>query len=117
MDMNIKAIKQVTVIEIVGEIDGMIAPEVQQQILPLVQPGSKILLDMNGVPYMSSAGLRMLLSTYRQVSSNQGQLVLVGLSEDIQDTMSATGFLRFFTTHETVEAGLATLQNGETWNE
>ena len=50
MDMNIKAIKQVTVIEIVGEIDGMIAPEVQQQILPLVQPGSKILLDMNGVP-------------------------------------------------------------------
>ena len=117
MDVKIKTVEQVTVVKIVGEIDGMIAPEVQQRILPLVQPGSKILLDMNGVPYMSSAGLRMLLSTYRHVSSNQGQIVLVGLSEDIQDTMSATGFLRFFSTYETVEAGLATLRNGATWNE
>jgi anti-sigma B factor antagonist len=110
MDVNVKTVEQVKVVEIVGDIDGKSAPQAQEQILSVVQAGTKILLDMSRVEYMSSAGLRMLLSTYRQVSSNEGQIVLVGLSEDIKDTMSATGFLRFFTTYETVDAGLVALQ-------
>ena len=110
MDVTIKTVEQVNLVEIVGDIDGKSAPQAQEQILALIGPGSRILLDMSGVEYMSSAGLRMLLSSYRQVSSNDGQIGLVGLSEDIQDTMSATGFLRFFTTYETVEDGLAALQ-------
>jgi len=59
---------------------------------------------------MSSAGLRMLLAMYRQVKSSDAHVVLAGLSEEIEDTMSMTGFLRFFTTSETVEAGLAVLK-------
>jgi anti-sigma B factor antagonist len=59
---------------------------------------------------MSSAGLRALLSTYRQVTSQQVALVLVGLSEEIKDTMTATGFLNFFTVHDTVEIGLTALK-------
>ncbi len=110
MDINIKTIKEVTVVEIVGDIDGKTAPEVQQQILDQIQPEIKILLDMGQVNYMSSAGLRVLLATYRQVSGSQGHVALVGVSEDIQDTMSMTGFLRFFTLYETVEAGLAALK-------
>ena len=77
--------------------------------MPLVQPGSKILLDMSQVDYLSSAGLRMLLSLYRQVSSNNGSIALVGLSEEIKDSMSVTGFLRFFTLYDTVDAGLAAM--------
>jgi anti-sigma B factor antagonist len=107
MDINVKTVDQVTVVEIVGDIDGKTAPQVQEQVAPLVQPESKILLDMSQVGYMSSAGLRLLLSTYRQVSSNNASIVLAGVNEEIQDTMSATGFLRFFTIHDTVEAGLA----------
>ena len=110
MDIQIKTLEQVTVVELSGDIDGRSAPEAQQQILPLIQSGTKILLDMGGVEYMSSAGLRMLLLTYRQISSNDGHVVLVGLSEDIKDTMSATGFLRFFDTYDTVDAGLAVLR-------
>jgi anti-sigma B factor antagonist len=109
MEINLKTVKQVTIVEIAGDIDGKSAPEAQAQILALVQPGGKILLDMSRVDYMSSAGLRMLLATYRQVTSQKAAIGLVGLSEDIQDTMSATGFLSFFTVYETVEAGLAAL--------
>ena len=110
MDINIRSVEQVTVVEIIGDIDGKTAPDVQQQILPLVQPGSKILLDMSGVAFMSSAGLRVLLSTYRKVASNNGRIVLVGLSSELRDTMSLTGFLRFFTDYDTVEKGLAGLE-------
>jgi anti-sigma B factor antagonist len=110
MDINVKTVDQVTVVEIVGDIDGNTAPQLQAQISPFVLPESKILLDMSQVGYMSSAGLRLLLSTYRQVSSNKARIVLAGVNEEIQDTMSATGFLRSFTVHDTVEAGLAALK-------
>jgi anti-sigma B factor antagonist len=109
MDINIKTLEQVTVVELAGDIDATTASTVQEKVLPLAQAESKILLDMTKVPYMSSAGLRMLLSLYRQVSAQDGKIVLVGLSEEIEDTMSVTGFLDFFTTCESLDLGLAAL--------
>jgi anti-sigma B factor antagonist len=109
MEINVKSMGQVTVVEIAGDIDSNTAPQAQERVLPLVQSGSKILLDMNGVEYMSSAGLRMLLSMYRQMSRQNGSMVLVGLREEIKDTMSVTGFLNFFTTRDTVDEGLQAL--------
>ncbi len=110
MDITIKETQGVTIATVSGDVDGSTAATLQEQILPLAQAGSKILLDMTNVPYMSSAGLRMLLSLYRKATSVDGKLVLVGLSEEILDTMSITGFLDFFTTCDTVDAGMAALQ-------
>lgn len=110
MEINLKKLQEIQVVELIGDVDASTAPEVQQEILPLAQPHSKLLLDMSQVPYMSSAGLRVLLSLYRQATAQDGKLVLVGLSEDLQDTMSVTGFLDFFATGETLEAGLAELK-------
>lgn len=110
MEINIKNLEDIKVVELLGDVDASTAPEVQEKILPLAQPKSKILLDMSQVLYMSSAGLRILLSLYRQTAAHDGKLVLVGLSEDLQDTMSVTGFLDFFTTGETQEAGLNKLK-------
>jgi anti-sigma B factor antagonist len=109
MEINVKPVGQVTVIEISGEIDSNTAPQAQERILPLAQPEARILLDMSRVEYMSSAGLRMLLSMYRQITRQNGGLVLVGLAEEIKDTMSVTGFLNFFTTRDTVDEGLKAL--------
>jgi anti-sigma B factor antagonist len=106
MDINVKTAGPVTLVEIVGDIDGKTAPQVQTQVLPLVQPGSRILIDMTQVDYMSSAGLRMLLSTHRTASGTRARVVLAGLSEEIQDTMSATGFIGFFTLYDTIGAAL-----------
>jgi anti-sigma B factor antagonist len=69
-----------------------------------------MLLDMSQVLYMSSAGLRMLLSVYRQVTGKAGQVVLIGLAENLEDTMSMTGFLDFFTTCKTLDEGLTALK-------
>ena len=111
MDINIKTVEEVKVVELIGDVDANTAPTVQQQVLPLAEPGSKIIMDMTQVPYMSSAGLRMLLSMYRQTEAKKGKLVLVGLSEELKDTMSVTGFLDFFTTCETFEQGLQTVNS------
>ncbi|OGR06528.1 MAG: anti-sigma B factor antagonist [Deltaproteobacteria bacterium RIFOXYD12_FULL_50_9] len=92
-----------------GDIDGKTAPQVQSELLAALQAGNRLLVDMNGVSYLSSAGLRMLLLLYRQVASKKGKVVLVSVSEEIRDTMSMTGFINFFTLAETREAGLAAL--------
>lgn len=110
MKITIKTVQETTLVDLAGEVDATTAPTVQEKILPLAGPGSKILMNMTKVPYMSSAGLRMLLLLYRQTTAQNGKLVLVGLSEEIQDTMSVTGFLDFFATRPTLESGLKALQ-------
>lgn len=110
MEINTKTVDDVTIIELIGDVDATTASKVQEQVLPLAQPESKLVLDMSAVPYMSSAGLRMLLSLYRQTTAKDGKIVLVGLSEDLRDTMSVTGFLDFFTTTETVDSGIEALK-------
>ncbi len=110
MDVSVSEADGVTVVVVNGELDTNSAPIAQQEILPLAAAGVKMVLDMRQVPYMSSAGIRMLLSTYRTVTSNGGKVVLVGLAPDVQETMSITGFLKFFQTHDTLEAGRAAVQ-------
>ena len=108
-EISVDTLQQVTVIDMEGNVDTNTAPLVQEKILPLAQPGAKLILDMTKVPYMSSAGLRVMLSLYRQVTAKKGQLILVGLAEEIKDTMEITGFLEFFTTCDTLDLGLETL--------
>lgn len=99
----------VKVASLVGELDASTAPAIQQQLLPLAQPGAKVVLDLTDVPYMSSAGLRLLLSIYRQITTTGGSIALACVVDEIKDTMAVTGFLKFFVVHDTVEAAVASL--------
>lgn len=110
MTVNIRRDRGVHVVELAGELDANTSPVAHQQILPLATEGANILLDMSGVSFMSSAGLRLLLSMYRQVSAQKGTIALAGLSEDLKDTMSMTGFLSFFTIYDTTASGVQALQ-------
>jgi len=84
---------------------------VQDQIIPMTIDVKKLILDLSKVDYMSSAGLRVLLLLYRQVASQKGQIILVGLSPSILDTMSVTGFLKFFMVMDEIEAAMTALQS------
>jgi anti-sigma B factor antagonist len=113
MEVNFKTMQAtsstagITVVEMIGDLDSGTVPPTQEKILPLAQPGAQVVVDMTQVGYMSSAGLRMLLLLYRSISGRGGKVVLVGLSQDLQDTMSMTGFLDFFEHFDNLDAGLA----------
>lgn len=108
--LDTQAPTPVTLITLVGDIDGNTAPGVQADVLAAAAPDSKMILDMTGVPYMSSAGLRVLLAVYRQMTAQNSQVVLVGLAEEIRDTMEVTGFLDFFTVTATLDEAYTLLQ-------
>jgi len=91
MQVTIKSINGVVLIELEGSLDGKTAPEVQKQVLPSAEGQSKVILDMTRVNYISSAGLRVLLLLYRQLKAKGGRIALVGMTEEIKDVMSNTG--------------------------
>ena len=112
MDISSKKVGDVTVVQFAGELTAQTAGQAQEQVLQLAGPDAKMVLDMSQVTFMSSAGLRMLLVLYRTIGGRGGKIVLVGLSEDLQNTMSLTGFLDLFHHYPTLEAGLAELAAG-----
>jgi anti-sigma B factor antagonist len=110
LDVTVSKQQHADVVTLVGELDGNSAPVAQERILSLAQPEARIVLDMSGVTYMSSAGLRMLLLAYRTTTGNGGKVMLAGLSDDLKDTMSMTGFLEFFGRCGSVDEGLEALR-------
>lgn len=109
LSIDIETVGQVQVVHLTGDIDGATAPEAQVAIVGLAAPDCKIALDMSGVTYMSSAGLRLLLVIYRTIKGRGGDIILAGLPDDLKDTMEMTGFLDFFQFRDTLDAGLAAL--------
>jgi anti-sigma B factor antagonist len=107
MEIYVDEVGSVTVVAIAGDLDGSTAPRAQAEVLALVGPGAKILLDMTDLVYMSSAGARLLLLIYRQINENSGDVLLAGLNTEIEDMLSATGFLDYFTVAMTVDDALA----------
>ena len=79
-----------------GEIDGSTAPLVREAVAPLLAPGAVTRIDMTGVHYLSSAGLRALLLLQREAEARGALLILSGISREIRGVMSSTGFLGFF---------------------
>lgn len=97
------------IIELQGSIDSMTAPSIQGQVLELWGNHPKVILNLEKVDYLSSAGLRMLLVLYRQVKALNGKICLVGVSEEIKDVMINTGFINFFIISNTLEEGITAI--------
>jgi anti-sigma B factor antagonist len=68
----------------------------------LIQQGyRKLLLNLEGVPYVDSAGLGEIVRTYTTVSRQGGKLKLLNLTKRIEDLLSITKLLTVFETFET----------------
>ena len=110
MQVTIKSVQGVVLIELQGSLDGKTAPDVQRQVLPGAEGQSKVILDLTKTDYISSAGLRILLLLYRQLKAKGGKIALVGMSEEIKDVMSNTGLLNFFLIADSLKEGIAALE-------
>lgn len=110
MKVTITDQEDITVVAVSGDIDSKTAPEFERNAKVAMDKSKHIVIDLTEVGFMSSAGLRVLLMVYRNIRSQEGKVVLVGVSEEIQDVMSTTGFINFFTIVEKPEDGVAFLK-------
>ena len=92
------------VIKVSGEIDSKTVTTLRDFIDTQLVEDKAVALDLTMVPFMSSAGLRALLTLQRKTSSMKVDLALIGVASEIQDTMKVTGFLQYFKLYESIES-------------
>jgi anti-sigma B factor antagonist len=103
MQVELKPFKNWQVIQVTGQIDSKTVGELREFIDTELKQGQPVALDLTDVPFMSSAGLRTLLTLQQKTKGMSVDLVLIGVAEGIADTMKVTGFYQFFTLYETLQ--------------
>lgn len=94
---------QIKIYETGEVLDTSTSAEEQKAIAALIEENEHIALDLSRCTYVSSAGLRVMLYSYKLVKAKGGQLDLIGVSPDIREVMAMTGFDKFFRFYATVE--------------
>ena len=75
----------------VGRLDTATAPEFEKTLGEILDGVTDLVLDMTGVEYVSSAGLRVILKV-QKVMFNQGKMKLIGVNESVMEVFEITGF-------------------------
>ena len=70
---------------------------------------SRLLFDLGGLEYLSSAGLRVLLTAAKEMRRRDGKIVLCALNEFVKEIFEVSGFQSLIPITESVESGLEVL--------
>ena len=91
----------------IGEGDELLKDKVNSRIQ---QGHQKLLLNLEGVPYVDSAGLGEIVRTYTTVSRQGGKLKLLNLTKRIEDLLAITKLLTVFETFESEQEAVKSFQ-------
>ncbi len=103
MEIAERTVSEVTVLDLKGKMTLGEGDELlKDKINSLVASGKKkLVLNLEGVPYIDSAGLGEIVRTYTTVSRQGGSLKLLNLTKRIEDLLSITKLLTVFETFDT----------------
>ena len=97
-----------TVVAVQGEIDVYTAPKLRDKITELVGEGAyHLIIDMEGVEFLDSTGLGVLVGGLKKVRARDGSLELVCNQERLLKIFRITGLAKVFTIHPSLDASSA----------
>ena len=96
MTIEIKRNAEETVIVIVGRLDTTTAPVLDKTISDDLGDTTKLVLDLKGLEYISSAGLRVLLSAQKKMQKI-GSMKVTNVCETVMEVLEMTGFADILT--------------------
>jgi len=98
VDIHLEKVDQKVILRIEGRLDAVTCPLVEKKIHSLIEEKQLyLLLDFTDVEYMSSAGLRFLLSSTKKIKSQKGSLILFSISEEVLRIIRMAGFEKLLT--------------------
>ena len=109
MDITSTAHKNCTVVSVAGSIDRTTAPQLEAALDSLYSKGqSRVVLDLAGVPEMSSAGLRVIISAAKRFRGRAGgDLCLAAPSRRVVEVLDLAGLLPVLCVCDTSEEAIA----------
>ena len=91
MTIEIKKNAEETIIEIVGRLDTITAPALDKTINEDIGETKNLVLDVKGMEYISSAGLRVLLAAQKKMQKI-GSMKVINVCEEVMEVFEMTGF-------------------------
>ncbi len=96
MDFSVNGKENYTIVSIKGNLDAITSPEAEEKLKAEIQNSNKIILDLAGLEYISSAGLRVILNIAKILQLQGGYLALAGLGNQVQEVFEISGFTNIF---------------------
>ena len=91
MTIEMKKTMEETIIEIAGRLDTTTAPVLDKTINDELKDVKDLVLDLKGLEYISSAGLRVLLATQKKMQK-VGSMKVINVCEVVMEVFEMTGF-------------------------
>ena len=97
MNTKLEEIEGKYVATLEGEMDTAAATEAEEVLKPLYNSdGKDVIIDCNGLEYIASSGLRILLSILKGAKASGSKVTLRGVNDDIKNVFKLTGFISIF---------------------
>lgn len=101
----------IELITVQGRLDQTLNPALESQLNQLLADHRYcLIIDLTAVTYINSGGLRCLISAWRQVKQNNGNIMLYGLNERLHEIFDMIGFYNVFQIHQTRNETIAAMQ-------
>lgn len=95
------------VVTVQGRMDAVTAPEFEKNCGEAIDAGAKsLVVDLGGLEYISSAGLRGILATAKKLKGQQGSIAFANLSGMVQEVFAISGFTAMFSVYKTVDEAI-----------
>lgn len=109
MEITSRDYKRVSIIRVVGRVDATTAPEFEARLKSYVNDHSRMVLELDAADYISSAGLRALISAQKTLKTKGGLLAIAQASEKVKEVLLLAGLDPLFPTYPTTEAAIGEL--------
>lgn len=98
LKVTVEELDRVKIVRLEGRMDTTSTPALEKKLSGLLEgEHPSILLDFEKVDYLSSAGMRLLLSETKKIKSKGGQLVFCRMSDEVMEIIKMAGFERILT--------------------
>jgi len=97
LEMSNKNVGDITVILLNGKMNTATSSDADAHLSQLIAGGSnKLILNMEGVDYISSSGLRVILASGKKISASEGRLAFCNLNPSVGEVFRISGFNSIF---------------------
>jgi len=111
MTITATSFESYSVVRVDGPLNRQTAPALEKALQALVDKGQmRVVLDLSGVPEMSSAGLRTIISAAKRLRGGRGDLLLAAPGKRVVEVLELAGLLPVFHIFDTSEQAVASFQ-------
>ena len=104
LGLDVRKVDKYAVVDVKGEIDVYTAPKLREKLIELVSEGSyDVVVNLEGVDFLDSTGLGVLVGALKRVKAHEGSLALVCTQDKILKIFKITGLTKVFPIHGSVD--------------